>query len=61
MGNLIKVETYDGTLEGAKLALKNLNVQDDFYHFNIRTGNLVLIRCGIVLRPGDSYQFRSVD
>lgn len=60
MGDLVrvKIETYDGTLESAKAVLDNLNIPDDYYHFNIRSGRLVLIKFGLILRPGDCYQYR---
>ena len=55
---IFKVETYDGTLESAKAVLDNMKIADDFYHFNIRSGHLVLIKFGLVLKPGDSYQYK---
>lgn len=51
------VETYDGTLESAALVLKNLNIDNDYYHFNIITKKLILIKFGLILAPGDCYQY----
>jgi hypothetical protein len=58
MGDLIKVQTYDGSHASALQALIDLKIEDDYYHYDLRTGKLVLIKFGLVLRPGDCYQYR---
>lgn len=57
---VIFVSTYDGTLESARMVLRRLRIEDDVYHFNIMTSELILIKFGLILRPGDCYQYREL-
>lgn len=57
MGDIEKVlvKTYEGTKESALEVLQALNVKDDFYHFNVTTGDLIIHKMGLRLRKGDCY------
>ena len=58
MDELIKHETYDGTLESLKLMVENLKIEPNTYIFNIKTGAITILSHRVTYRPGDVYIYR---
>jgi hypothetical protein len=57
MGDLIKGELYDGTMESLERMVKNLKLEDEVYHFDVVTKEFFIHKLGIIYRPGNYYQY----
>jgi hypothetical protein len=52
---MVKVQTYEGTIESAAKVIEGFNLKNHQYFLDVRTGQLYLHAIGLRLNKGDCY------